>query len=714
MTYDSASGIPANAELEVTELTEGTAGYDSYVQKAAETLGTEVNHFAFAHAFDISLIDPATGKRYQPSKDVKVSIDLLKENIQEGGEINVVHFPGTNTENLSGKVGEFGGKRGTHTENLPEGEILEANVNGEAVEFESSGFSVYVVAYTVDFHWGNYTYNLEGGSTFFLSELLETLINGASESGNKASEASEGADGAVEAETSAEGTENRSLQSGSAGVYANTTENARLAEIIADMSQVKSVTFSNPKLVKVEQKSSEQAENDWLLTSLAAFDTEEILTIRLADGSEIEVRVTDATDVTIDGVTYTLNNNGTATVKATGTSITQTYVIKNSIVYNGNTYAVNNLGGSGATNDKIYNGKKVILEDALVSAITQNRSIVLPADDPNIVDVIPDSVSSMIAGDQNSTAMQKLWKQTTVLDDNRVQIDLSFFQSRKSNDAKIGFIFLLDETDTMAGNLPPAVAPGYTMQRRLYSRSLLKMFTDSIIGTDNRMDMIVYGDFGSNAERFRTTGVCTPEEFKINIFDNYITGAAGGAGLRAYIGTKMATEFAAMKTAGYTPVIITLSDYAWGDPSNDFKNIQCNKYAVGVIDGNESNRKEWTEIGSTQYPSRSYKGSDLESFISAMEAILLDAVSSISSDTKVVDELSSPLKGTITSPAGTHTDSNGKLTISDEGMTWEFTDNNGEPLPAGVLYTKRVICDLKTKDEVASGSSNSNGNCTVQ
>jgi hypothetical protein len=166
----------------------------------------------------------------------------------------------------------------------------------------------------VDFHWGDYTYNLEGGSEIFLTELLEVLINGASEGQNADSDSETAADGTVETGTSTEGTENHSLPSGSAGVYANTTENARLAEIIADMSQVKSVTFSNPELVKVEKKSSEQAENDWLLTSLAAFDTEETLTIGLANGEEIVVKVTDV-QATREGLDYAIENEIPVTVQ---------------------------------------------------------------------------------------------------------------------------------------------------------------------------------------------------------------------------------------------------------------------------------------------------------------------------------------------------------------------------------------------------------------
>lgn len=139
VTYDSDSGVPMDAELEVSELLEGTEAYDSYVQKTAEALEKEVKHLAFAHAFDISLIDPATGAHCQPTKPVAVSIRLLRESIQQGDNVSVVHFPDSQTENPS-EMGEM------DTENPSEGEILGVNVNGETVEFESTGFSVYVVA----------------------------------------------------------------------------------------------------------------------------------------------------------------------------------------------------------------------------------------------------------------------------------------------------------------------------------------------------------------------------------------------------------------------------------------------------------------------------------------------------------------------------------------------------------------------------------------
>ena len=131
VTYDNETGVPEDAELEVTELSEGSEGYEAYVQKAVEALGTEGEEYGFARAFDISLIDPATGEHCQPAKPLAVSVRLLNEYVQEGDAIDVVHFPDSHAENADGEASVT--------------ELLAASVNGEAVEFESTGFSVYVI-----------------------------------------------------------------------------------------------------------------------------------------------------------------------------------------------------------------------------------------------------------------------------------------------------------------------------------------------------------------------------------------------------------------------------------------------------------------------------------------------------------------------------------------------------------------------------------------
>ena len=172
----------------------------------------------------------------------------------------------------------------------------------------------------VDFHWGEYTYNMEGGSTIFLSELLEILQNGHEKGsldiendkkeGNDENSAENGAGENVQNGDS-EGLTNEG--NGSADVYPTTAEKEKLAAIIADMSLVESVEFSNPELMSAEKKSSEQAEEDWLLTSHGAFDTEEILTIKFTDGSQLKIRVTDEI---ADGSVCRIGDTGYATIKA--------------------------------------------------------------------------------------------------------------------------------------------------------------------------------------------------------------------------------------------------------------------------------------------------------------------------------------------------------------------------------------------------------------
>ena len=243
--YDSTSGIPDGVELEVAEIREGDAGYDDYVARSAAELGENVENLGFARAFDISLVDPATGTNYQPNKNVKVSIQVLNENLSDYESVDVVHF-GNDVE------------------------VMNASVNGEAVEFATDGFSVYVVcAYTVDFHWGDYTYSIAGENEILLSQLLEKL-----------------------------------------GVTEIT------------LSDVVSVSFSNPNYISIEQTGS-----DWLLRSLAPFSTEEVLVLTLTNGKSVEIKVTDAVTLPVNGTwnngsngsgTWNIDENGVLTVTGSG------------------------------------------------------------------------------------------------------------------------------------------------------------------------------------------------------------------------------------------------------------------------------------------------------------------------------------------------------------------------------------------------------------
>ena len=151
VTYDDSCGIPKNAELVVSEIKKNDDSYEEYVTSSSERLGRDPEDVLFAHAFDIKLRNPKTGEEYQPTKDVRVSIQLLKENLNKFSKVNVVHYHG----NADGNS-----------------EVMNASINGEAVEFRTSGFSVYVVIShigdtittpRVEFHYidPNYTENTE-------------------------------------------------------------------------------------------------------------------------------------------------------------------------------------------------------------------------------------------------------------------------------------------------------------------------------------------------------------------------------------------------------------------------------------------------------------------------------------------------------------------------------------------------------------------------
>ena len=112
-------------------------------------------------------------------------------------------------------------------------EVLEEAPAEDEIVFESDAFSVYAVVYTVDFTYEDYTFSIEGESSILLSDLFARL------------------------------------------------------QINTAVSEVLSVTFTNEELIRIEKEGE-----DWRLTSLAPFSTEEKLTVTTAE-KQIEITVTD-------------------------------------------------------------------------------------------------------------------------------------------------------------------------------------------------------------------------------------------------------------------------------------------------------------------------------------------------------------------------------------------------------------------------------------
>ena len=152
VTYDQDAEMPENTDLAVRELGDGEK--EDYVNQSAEALGTDAENLAFARAFDISLLDPATGNEVQPASGVKVSIALLDTDVSAADELNLLHF------------GE-------------EVEKVDYTLNGSAVEFETDGFSVYVLVFSVSGSeqgvGTSYIYSLADGDSVALSAILDKL-----------------------------------------------------------------------------------------------------------------------------------------------------------------------------------------------------------------------------------------------------------------------------------------------------------------------------------------------------------------------------------------------------------------------------------------------------------------------------------------------------------------------------------------------------------
>ena len=229
-TYQNAEGTisvsghtPAAITVETRKVTEQYADFvpdntgeqqhlsdDSAFDSAWSTLRREV-----LAAYDITL--QLDGEEYQPEAGAPLEVRITDPAIREGMKLELWHI---------------------HNDGAPE-QITDFTVEGNSIRFMAESFSVYVVCtYTVDFHWGDYIYNMEGEGEITLSALLDKL-----------------------------------------GV----------TEITA--ADVADVSFTNPDYIAIEQTGS-----DWLLRSLAPFNTEEALTLTLHNGKSVEITVTDAND----------------------------------------------------------------------------------------------------------------------------------------------------------------------------------------------------------------------------------------------------------------------------------------------------------------------------------------------------------------------------------------------------------------------------------
>ena len=128
VTYTAEAGIPEGAELQVREIAQGTAEYESYYQQAmAAVQEGDTTSISFARFFDISFV--YEGEEIEPSAPVAVKITYADAvEVPEAGEVKSVHF-GDEAEVLNVQTNEKNGAM-------------------DEVTFDAESFSVYGIVGT--------------------------------------------------------------------------------------------------------------------------------------------------------------------------------------------------------------------------------------------------------------------------------------------------------------------------------------------------------------------------------------------------------------------------------------------------------------------------------------------------------------------------------------------------------------------------------------
>lgn len=583
-------------------------------------------------------------------------------------------------------------------------EILNASVIDGAVQFESTGFSVYVVTYTVDFHWNGFTFNLAGGDTILLSELLEILKTGYDE-----------------------------LNSDSTDVY----DTEVLTALIEHPESIEDVEFSDPELIRIQKLeildsqelieddySEELIENthpDWLLTSLAPFQTEETLAILLKTGETLEIAVTDIVygdgegetvtrssyrHVTADGVTYLLSNNGTSDGTARVTSMTDDCVVHDTIIYNGHSYVTDNIREAGAS---LRNNPNTMDWDVIHKIATYGF---------DLPDIVQEPESDPTGGDPsyktgvNNSGHYKVWKKAEYnANTNSIDYTLKYFQAMK-RDVPLDFIFVYDDSASMySGN---RTSGGITLCEAQTTRVLILAATKALFskGLTEGYDINVYLSGASTGHTTYSSALHSYNEVE-QYLATYRTGTTRHA---TGVGNALTLARASKNAATpRNPVVIYLSDFhqpgtlgTGGINSANALHGLAPVYALGTDTGyrfTTNNATRYIPSGPNYYRTMN----DIGGGVQELESIIKEAIGYYMKDPlTVTDELSSPLSGvtaTGATGAGTPVPSAGRV-------SWNLGDQN-PLLNAGTVYTETFNVKLDDS-KVYSGDLPTNKNVSVK
>ena len=582
---DPAAGLPDDTELSVEEITGKDKKYTEYYEKAvaavqSDAKGKKTRTVRFVRLYDFELA--SDGEIIEPDADVDVTIDYSKainagkaEAAEDPENVRIVHF----TKNEKGE---------------PEAEVLEKDAVGASVEesalaetsFIADSFSVYAVVYTVDFHYGDgkYDFSIEGESSIMLSEVIERLHIGG-----------------------------------------------------LTIFDVRDAKFSDPDLVKVEKvKGAADADNgtvpadDWKLTSLKPFNTDEALTLTLNDGSELVVNVTDASTVIVkEGESHWYTTNEINTM-VPGT-MTQPDIVRDSSIdsqLNSNPYKV------GVNNDS--EGKA-----------------------------------------------DSIWKKTSYdPDTNTVSIEMDYF--RQIYTSKLDFIFVIDETGTMNKDVTVDVnGTSYKASRAFWAREIALRASKFIFdwnteetGFNNRTYYISWGGSKYIKSGFKTSYEAASEWYQQN------SRIVGGGTNHNTTATQIQPVINQSIDAGRVPVVIYLSDF--GSAMNSFKVAsqqmlsQADVYPVLIYANDRHSMDRRSKMNADPDHQKMMQDEDPTTLLPVFEEIIIQAITTIDPNTTVTDQLSPSLVNAANTGVTPVTSEEDAAAKNAAGSTEAFK-NGGQP-----------------------------------
>ncbi len=146
------AGIPEDAELAVKEIIEDSEEHDEYAAKAESALGMEKGSAGYIRLFDIKIVDKhEQGVKYQPVEGATVDVSVELED-NKNDSLSVVHFVD-------------GERAGTVVEG--------ARVDGQVVNFEADGFSIYAIIGTDNNK--RFVYNFYNGETPVATQYVKPI-----------------------------------------------------------------------------------------------------------------------------------------------------------------------------------------------------------------------------------------------------------------------------------------------------------------------------------------------------------------------------------------------------------------------------------------------------------------------------------------------------------------------------------------------------------